>query len=169
MRRDYELAFILNPEVSEEETRAILDRLEQVVTNNGGQIVKVNQWGRRRLAYPIEHHRDGFYVFIDMILTPETVIELERTMSVSETIIRHMLKKRDAKVVQKEREERTEREARAAEAAAAAAAAPANPEGENATAEQPAEAQSEPPVLSAEEMENVPPAIEAEDTETVEA
>jgi len=169
VRRDYELAFILNPEVSEEETRTLLDRLEQVVTTYGGQIVKVNQWGRRRLAYPIEHHRDGFYVFIDMILTPETVIELERTMSVSETVIRHMLKKRDAKVVQKEREERAEREARAAEAAAAAAAAPASLEGESAAAEQPAEAQSESPVLSAEEMENVPPAIEAEDTETVEA
>ncbi len=53
MSRDYELGFILNPEVSEEEIRALLDRIEHIVANYGGQIVKVNQWGRRRLAYPI--------------------------------------------------------------------------------------------------------------------
>ena len=45
MRRDYELGFILNPEVSEEQTRTILDRVEQVVANHNGQVVRVNQWG----------------------------------------------------------------------------------------------------------------------------
>jgi small subunit ribosomal protein S6 len=171
--RDYELALIINPEVSEEETRAILDRVEQIVATYGGQVVRVNQWGRRRLAYPIERQRDGFYVFIDMILTPETVIELERTLKVSETVLRHMMKKRDSKVVQKEREER---EARAAAAIANAAAANA-PQGETAAEEGsvPAETTGEEapeeleavPVLSEAEMEDVPPAIEEE--ETVEA
>jgi small subunit ribosomal protein S6 len=157
--RDYELGFILQPEVNEEQTRAVLDRVEQVVVNHSGQIVRVNQWGRRRLAYPIQHNRDGFYVFIDMILTPETVIELDRTLKVSEDVLRYMIKRRDPKAVQKEREAR-----------AAAAAAPAT---------QPAEAQDEmvspvreevvgeeteaPVALSAEDMEDVPPAIEDED------
>jgi small subunit ribosomal protein S6 len=173
--RDYELALIINPEVSEEETRAVLDRVEQIVATYGGQVVRVNQWGRRRLAYPIERQRDGFYVFIDMILTPETVIELERTLKVSETVLRHMMKRRDSKVVQKEREER---EARAAAALANANAAAANaPQGETATEEGavPAETPDEEapeeldaiPVLSEAEMEDVPPAIEEE--ETVEA
>ena len=172
MSRDYELALIINPEVSEEETRAILDRVEQIVATYGGQVVRVNQWGRRRLAYPIERQRDGFYVFIDMILTPETVIELERTLKVSETVLRHMMKRRDSKVVQKEREER---EARAAAAAANAAAAIAAPQGET-TAEEgsvPAETTGEEapeeleavPVLSEAEMEDVPPAIEGETVE----
>ncbi len=173
MSRDYELALIINPEVSEEETRAVLDRVEQIVATYGGQVVRVNQWGRRRLAYPIERQRDGFYVFIDMILTPETVIELERTLKVSETVLRHMMKRRDSKVVQKEREER---EARAAAAAANAAAAN-TPQGETAAEEGsvPAETTDEEapeeldaiPVLSEAEMEDVPPAIEEE--ETVEA
>ena len=122
MTRDYELGFILSPEVSEEQTRAILDRVEQVVANHGGQIVRVNQWGRRRLGYPIERHRDGFYVFIDMILTPENVIELDRTLKVSEEVLRHLIKRRDPKAVQKERE--------AHATAAAAAAAPAVPAAE---------------------------------------
>ncbi|HEY5005136.1 MAG TPA: 30S ribosomal protein S6 [Ktedonobacteraceae bacterium] len=175
MSRDYELALIINPEVSEEETRAILDRVEQIVATYGGQVVRVNQWGRRRLAYPIERQRDGFYVFIDMILTPETVIELERTLKVSETVLRHMMKRRDSKVVQKEREER---EARAAAAVANAAAAAANaPQGETAaeegsvpaetTGEENPEEQEAVPALSEAEMEDVPPAIEEE--ETVEA
>ncbi len=117
MSRDYELGFILNPEVSEEEIRSSLDRIEQIVANYGGQIFKVNHWGRRRLAYPIERHRDGYYIFIDMILTPEAVTEIERTLRVSEKVFRHMMKRRDPKTVQKERD------ARAAAAAAQAEAA----------------------------------------------
>jgi small subunit ribosomal protein S6 len=148
---------ILNPEASEEETRAIMDRVEQLVANYGGQIVKVNQWGRRRLAYPIERHRDGTYVFIDMMLTPETVSELERTLKVSELVLRHMVKRRDPKVVQKEREEREEREARARAAAAPAAEA----EVPVPTSEESEEVE-ETPVLSEEDLQDVPPAIEEE-------
>ncbi len=174
MRRDYELGFILNPEVSEEQTSAILERIEKIVKNYDGQVVKVNQWGRRRLAYPIEHHRDGYYVFIDMILTPETVLELDRTLKVSEEVMRHIVKRRDPKAMQKEREER---EARAAAAATQArASATAEPEAE---VEAPAPIESaaepeekilvvgeeeEPIVLSPEEIEYVPPAIEEEET-----
>lgn len=172
MRRDYELAFILNPEVNEEEVRAVQDRIEQIVATYGGQIVKVNQWGRRRLAYPIERHRDGLYTFIDMILTPETVAELERMLKVSEIVLRHMVKRRDPKAVQKEREER---EARAAAAAASASAAPAEeavaetetvaeqtPEEAPALAETPLE---DVPVLTEAETEDVPPAIVEESIE----
>jgi small subunit ribosomal protein S6 len=138
--RDYELGFILNPEVSEEAIRSLLERIQQIVVTHGGQVIKVNQWGRRRLAYPIEHNRDGYYIFIDMILTPETVAEIEHTLQVSEVVLRHMVKRRDPKAVQKEREERAEREARAASAAAEAAAAEAEtlPAGEEAPAEVPA-------------------------------
>ena len=164
MNRDYELGVILSPEASEEETRAIMDRVEQVVANHGGQIVKVNQWGRRRLAYPIQRHRDAVYVFIDMILTPETVSEHERTLKVSETVLRHMVKKRDPKLAQKEREER--------EAHAAAVPAPAAPatEAEEAVpmseeAVPTSEEVEETPVLSEEDLQDVPPAIEEEPLE----
>jgi small subunit ribosomal protein S6 len=168
VRRDYELGFILNPEVNEEQTRAILERVEQVVANHDGQVVRINQWGRRRLGYPIEHHRDGFYVFIDMILTPETVIELDRTLKVSEEVLRHLIKRRDPKTVQKEREARA--------AAAAATTAPAAPEAEAGAEDEmavpagdvPAGQEGEiPSGLSVEDIEDVPPAIE--DEESVEA
>jgi small subunit ribosomal protein S6 len=174
VRRDYELGFILNPEVSEEQTRAILERIERIVSNYDGQVVRVNQWGRRRLAYPIKHYRDGNYVFIDMILAPETVLELDRTLKVSEEVLRHLIKRREPKAVQEERE------AQAAAAPAqdqepAAAAPEPEPEAElQAPAEQPAEPESEgivlegeekPIVLSPEEIEYVPPAIEQDSSE----
>ena len=179
MSRDYELGVIFNPEVSEEETRSILDRIDQIVATHDGQVVRVNQWGRRRLAYPIERHRDGLYVFIDMILTPETVSDLERMLKVSEIVLHYMTRKRDAKAVQKEREDR---EARAAAAPAApeegAARAEAPPveqpaaqsdetQSDEAPAEVPA-VTSEAPILSPDEIEDVPPAIEPEE-ETIEA
>jgi small subunit ribosomal protein S6 len=164
--RDYELGIILNPEVNEEETRNILDRVEQVVATHGGQTVKVNQWGRRRLAYPIERQRDGIYIFIDMILEPETVSELERTLKVSEAVLRHMMKKRDPKAIQKEREEREEREARAAANAAAAAAAPTEAAEQAARVSEQAELSA--PITSEAELDDVPPAIEEDDDETVE-
>lgn len=168
MRRDYELGFILSPEVSEEQTRAILDRVEQVVANYNGEVVRVNQWGRRRLGYPIQHHRDGMYVFVDMILTPETVIELDRTLKVSEEVLRHLIKRRDPKTVQKERE------ARAAAAAAAAAAPTAGVEAQEMEEVAPDEnlvvEETELPVgLSPEDIEDVPPAIEEVEEETIEA
>lgn len=192
MRRDYELGIIFNPEVSEEQTRAVLERVEQVVANYGGQAVKVQQWGRRRMAYPIERHRDGFYVFIDMILTPETVSEIERTLKVSEIVLRHMMRRRDPKAVQQERQEREARAAAAALAASQAPAPVATEEGtETETAAQPAAeteelvptrveelvpteteelvpaeaAAQETPEVPTEDFGDVPPAIEEETVE----
>ena len=165
MNRDYELGFILQPEVNEEQTRSILERIEQIVTNYGGQVVRVNQWGRRRLAYPIEHNRDGFYVFIDMILTPETVSELDRTLKVSEEVLRHLIKRRDPKIAQKERE------ARAAAAnqpqPASAPETEVNPEAAAVSEEVPASAEQEVPAISDEEADNYAP--QAVEEQTVEA
>src|SRR5258705_8197333 len=104
-----------------------------------------------------------------MILTPETVIELERTLKVSEEVLRHIVKRRDPKTVQKDREARA---AAAAAAATAAAAAPApnadtesrdelvSPGGEGEAVEAVNEGEAPPTDLSAEEIEDVPPAIE---------
>ena len=164
MKRDYELGFILHPEVNEEQSNAILERIQQIVNNHDGQVVRINQWGRRRLAYPIQHQRDGFYVFFDMILTPETVSELDRNLKVTEEILRHIIIRRDPKIAQKEREER---EARAA--AQAAQAQSESPEAETPAAieaeDLPATAEDEVPVVSSEEMEYVPSAIEEETSE----
>ena len=128
------------------------------------------------MAYSIEHHRDGYYVFVDMIAAPETINELERTLRVSEEVLRHMITRRDPRTAQKERET-------FAAAAAAAAAAPAPepaaaeqapveqaPTEETAAAEVATEAAADetaaeeqatlPEGISPEEIVDVPPAIE---------
>ena len=174
MRRDYELGIILNPEVSDEQARAIMERVDSIVTNHDGEVVRVNQWGRRRLAYPIEHHRDGLYVFIDMILAPETVFELDRTLKVSEEVLRHLIKRRDPKAVQKEREARAASDAAKVQAASGTTTETEEPvpagSSEAVEEELPApvgEASEVPEGLSDEDIAYVPPAIE--DEETIEA
>ena len=160
MRRDYELGFILDPEVNEEQSNAIIERIQQIVNNHDGEVVRVSQWGRRRLAYPIRHKRDGFYVFFDMILTPETVSELDRNMRVTEEVLRHIIIRRDPKIVQQEREARAAQAAQA-QSAPPEAESPAETVGEE---EVPPAAEEEVPELSPEEMEYVPSAIDEEET-----
>ena len=129
--RDYELGIVVSPEASEEQTKGILDRVEQVIQTYGGQVVKIHPWGRRRLAYPIERHRDGLYFFLDLSLTPQTVLEIDRNLKVTEEVIRYLLVKRDPRAIAAQRA----REAQAAAAASAEASEELAPEPEEALAE----------------------------------
>lgn len=149
--RDYELGLVISPDAGDEQARAIVERVSQVVRNNDGQVVRVNAWGRRRLAYPIEHHRDGLYFFFDLIMPPAAVTEIERALHVNENIIRHLMKLRDSRVVGQEREHAAEAD-RQAEARArteaeqqaqAAAERPAEEPAPAPAAPAPAEAQPE--------------------------
>lgn len=125
MARDYELGIIINPEVGDEQARAIVERVTQFVGSGGGQVVRVNAWGRRHLAYPIEHHRDGLFFFFDLILPPELVAEMDRMLGVNEAVMRSLIKGRDPRVVAVQRQRDAEAEAHAAQAAQAAQAAEA--------------------------------------------
>jgi len=135
--RDYELGIVINPDVGEDQARAIVERVSQSILSNGGQIVRVNAWGRRRLMYPIQHHRDGLYYFFDLIMPPTAVLEVERALRVNEDIIRHLMKARDPKVVAQQRQRAIE-EDRAAEEARARAAEAAKAAEAQAAEQQPA-------------------------------
>ena len=139
MARDYELGIVINPEVGDEQARALVERVGHIITNNGGQVVRVNAWGRRRLAYPIQHFRDGLYFFYDLILDPSTIAEIERNIRVNEDVIRHLMKLRDSRVVAQQRQRDIEMDAqREADAQAQAAAEAARAEAAaNAPAEEP--------------------------------
>jgi small subunit ribosomal protein S6 len=121
--RDYDLGLIITPEAGDERARAIVDRVTTTVARIGGQVVRVNVQGRRRLAYPIDHHRDGLYFFFDLILPPDNVGEVDRLLRVNEDVLRHLILVRDPRVVAVQRQREAEAEARAeAEAQARAAA-----------------------------------------------
>ena len=89
--RDYELVLIISPEVVEEKFDAIIDNVSQFVTEKGGTISDVEQWGKKRLAYPIEHFMEGSYVLTRFRLEPSLSKELETNLQISEEVLRHLL------------------------------------------------------------------------------
>ncbi len=160
MARDYELGIVINPEVGDDQARAIVERVTQMLVANEGQVVRVNAWGRRRLAYPIEHHRDGLYFFFDLILPPQAIAEIERSLGLNEEIIRHLIKVRDPRAAAEQRQRDLEADARAAEARAQAEAL-AQEQARAAEAEPAAAEPAEAPAAEAEPAAEAAPAEEA--------
>ena len=89
--RDYELVVIISPEVTDEEVPVTLERMNQFITDRGGSITEVNQWGRRKLAYPIENFMEGNYVLTQFKMEPKQTAELEASLRLTEEILRHLL------------------------------------------------------------------------------
>jgi len=89
--RDYELVLIINPEVVEEKLDATIDNLSQFITEKGGTISDIERWGKKRLAYPIEHFMEGSYVLARFKLKPALGKELEANLQISEEVLRHLL------------------------------------------------------------------------------
>jgi small subunit ribosomal protein S6 len=90
MRR-YELMLVLRPDLPDDKTQAVIDRTTRAITGSGGQIVKVAPWGRRRLAYPIDRHREGSYHIILFESPSDAIIELERGLEITEELLRHLI------------------------------------------------------------------------------
>jgi small subunit ribosomal protein S6 len=89
--RNYELIFIAQPDLDDEALKALTERIQQVIVANGGQMTSSESLGRRTLAYPIKKRRDGYYILIKAGLAETTITELERSLRLSEDILRHML------------------------------------------------------------------------------
>ena len=90
MRR-YELMLVLRPDVADDRTQAVVDRVTRQISSGGGQIVKVAPWGRRRLAYQIDRYREGSYHIV-LFEAPAAVIgEVERGLLITEEVLRHLV------------------------------------------------------------------------------
>jgi small subunit ribosomal protein S6 len=94
MRR-YELMLVLRPDVPDDRSQALVDRTTRGIVTAGGQIVKVAPWGRRRLAYQIDRHREGSYHIILFESPPEAIVELEHTLLITEEVLRHLVTRVD--------------------------------------------------------------------------
>jgi small subunit ribosomal protein S6 len=97
--RDYELMYIVRPNLADEEMAPIVDRTNNYIASLGGQVKEVIQtspWGRRRLAYNISNFQDGYYVVTNLLLDPSQATELERSLRLSDDILRHILVRPDA-------------------------------------------------------------------------
>lgn len=95
--RHYEIMVILDPDVDERTVEPSLDTYLNVVRNDGGTVDKVDIWGKRELAYEINKKSDGIYAVIDVTAKPETVKELDRQLSLNESIVRTKVIRPDAK------------------------------------------------------------------------
>jgi small subunit ribosomal protein S6 len=89
--RRYELMLVFRPDAPDERLSAIIDRTTRQIIADGGQIVKVAPWGRRRLAYPIDRHREGSYHIVVFEAPATSILELERGLLITEEVIRHLV------------------------------------------------------------------------------
>jgi small subunit ribosomal protein S6 len=90
MRR-YELMLVLRPDVPDDRSQALIDRTTRQIVSDGGQIVKVAPWGRRRLAYPIDRYREGSYHILLFDAPSAAIAELERGLLITEEVLRHLV------------------------------------------------------------------------------
>ena len=89
--RDYEMVLIISPEVADEKLDTMIENVSKFITDKGGIISDVKRWGKRRLAYPIEHFVEGNYVLTQFKLKPAVSKELEANLQISEEVLRHLL------------------------------------------------------------------------------
>jgi small subunit ribosomal protein S6 len=106
--RQYELVYILPPDTTEQQVTELHEQLEAVVSKMHGQIEKTENWGRRRLAYEIAHHKEGVYVLEVINGSGELMKELDRRLRVMDQVIRHLTVRVDheKKVVERTRSKR---------------------------------------------------------------
>ena len=93
--RPYEIMVILDPTLDERTVAPSLETFLNVVRKDGGTVEKVDIWGRRRLAYEIAKHAEGIYAVIDLKGAPATVSELDRQLSLNESVLRTKVMRTD--------------------------------------------------------------------------
>lgn len=155
MRR-YETIFITLPDLPSEEMDAIIERYSTLITSLNGIVVKVDIWGKRRLAYPIRKRQDGYYILVDFVGENEVRAEFERNLKFDENILRAQSVKLSDKIDMAE----IEREIAEAKSREAAAEAEAEAKSREAVAEAEAddvgtveETQEEPEIVASPDAE----------------
>lgn len=96
--RQYELVFVTEPLLDEGSLDALIARVQQYAEREGGQVSKIERWGLRRLAYPIQHHWEGHYVLMHFAMEPGGVNTFDRSLRFTEGIMRHLIVLRDESI-----------------------------------------------------------------------
>ena len=88
---DYELVLVVHPELDENAFNELLEKVKGWITEAGGQVTKVDLWGKRRLSYLIRKQREGVYVVMQVSLQPASCAVLERNLRFQESVLRFLL------------------------------------------------------------------------------
>lgn len=125
--RTYEVMYIVNPDTADDKIAKLNEAVEKLITKEGGNVVKIDDMGRRKLAYPINKKKEGYYVLFEIEGTGQEIAELERRMRVNDMIIRFMTVRvdEDRKAAEKIRTKRENRVSRRAKFRPTEEAAPA--------------------------------------------
>ncbi|MGD9117882.1 MAG: 30S ribosomal protein S6 [Dehalococcoidia bacterium] len=94
--RDYELVVIISPEVAEDGIDGIVDNISQLISREGGTVDETDRWGKRKLAYPIKHFLEGYYILFRCKMKPASGKGLEASLRISEEVLRHLLVRLDS-------------------------------------------------------------------------
>ena len=94
---NYEVMFIINPTLEEEKKNTVVEMVQGIITDNGGEVSNVDVWGMRKLAYLIEKKSEGYYVVIEFKAGTDLPKELDRRLRISDNVMRHMIINKDAK------------------------------------------------------------------------
>jgi small subunit ribosomal protein S6 len=89
--REYELFYIVRPDVDEDQVRTVMDEVAALIAGHGGEVSKSSLWGRRRLAYTVAGFNDGYYAVKEIRLPAEKIRELERQLRLDDRVIRHLV------------------------------------------------------------------------------
>ena len=115
-KRHYESVVILNAALEDDQIESTLTRIQDTLKANGGEISEIEKWGRKRLAYPIQKSKSGYYAIFRFEAPSETIAELERIYRLDETIVRYLtitLGKKDLEHIEKMKEKASEKEVEA--------------------------------------------------------
>jgi small subunit ribosomal protein S6 len=89
--RDYEMVLVISPELADERLDTTIKNISQIITDVGGVVSDIKQWGKRKLAYPIKRFSEGNYVLAQLQLQPALSKEVESKLQISEEVLRHLL------------------------------------------------------------------------------
>ena len=91
--RKYEVMYIIRPDLDQEVTKGLVEKFQNLIINNGGEIEKLEEMGKRRLAYEIADYTEGYYVLINFQSKSELIAELERVLRITDNVIRYLIVK----------------------------------------------------------------------------
>lgn len=89
----YELIYILDAALEENVRKDLIEKFNGIIAANGGEVTKVDEWGKRRLAYAIDYKTEGYYVYVAFTAAPELPRELSRNLGINESVIRSQIVK----------------------------------------------------------------------------
>ncbi|MCD7035296.1 30S ribosomal protein S6 [Metabacillus sp. GX 13764] len=93
--KNYEIMYIVRPNIEEDAKKAVVERFNTILTDNGAELSEAKEWGKRRLAYEINDFRDGYYMLLKISSDAAAVQEFDRLAKINEDIIRHMVIKEE--------------------------------------------------------------------------